>query len=386
MLKKFLNLITSPTLMAIFTIAGFAFGIYGTVFYERRPDATISIESDSPVFDVHTDVSELSIAYAGNDLRKSNQTLRLIKIRFANTGRTDIAKRDYDENDPVGFEIQNGKVVEVPATLASNDYLRRNLRLSRQPSRITVSPVILEAGEFIELQLLVLTTPTSQISVVPLGKLAGIKDIKVVRPDDSEGLGSVWHRAVAADDWKVQFLRGPVYSLLSLGSLALLAIFTAIVVAPITSFRDFMAKKQRQAQLSGYMSGRALSECEKLVIESYRVSGKRGLARLLSFCDQVPKRNELIGKLEPVLDEAIIQDTVRRNYPVLSSVFDRLNKSGVVTQDGLKIFVAPALLEALAEVSRVIGFSLESLRETQSYIRSPHDDYPLFDALVKPDP
>jgi hypothetical protein len=352
--------------MAVVSIAGFAFGIYGTMFYEKRPDATVSVESDLPVFDIHTNVSKLSVTYAGNDLRKSNQTLRLVKLRVMNTGNKDIVRQDYDENEPVGFEIKNGTIVEVPATTGSSDYLRRNLRVTTDSNKITISPLILESGEFVEFQLLVLSAPNENVAVTASGKIAGIREIKVVRSDQIEEAQSVWKRATSADNWRIQFVRGPIYLIVFLGELLLLTLASLLLFAPIGSFRDYRTRRKRRASLSDYVSGRVLSRCEKTVVETYYRQGKFGLAHLVQLIERIAKRNDLVSKLQPIFAEQEISRLLRAELHIHTFLLDEYKRLGLVTEDGLKIIVDDELPKVLSNVCEVLQYSLEDLKKSSN--------------------
>jgi hypothetical protein len=109
-------------------------GVYAGFFYERKPDVTFEVISNTPVFDVRENVSKLEVLFAGNNIKQSGQALRVITLRVINNGQQDILKTFYDENDPLGFSVVSGSLVEPPQLLyASNDYLARNLKLNLEP-------------------------------------------------------------------------------------------------------------------------------------------------------------------------------------------------------------------------------------------------------------
>ena len=178
---------------------------YGTLFYEKRPGMAFEMLSNASVYDVHKNVGGLEISYAGENLRKAGQILRLLTFRIANTGQTNITKGDFDDTEPLGFQVQGGRILETPKISGSNDYLRRHL------SRLALAgwtgkdqdPIIFEMGDFIEAQALVLAPEGTIPTINPMGKISGIKSMQVKAPNDPKDgrspMGSTYQRGFTMD-------------------------------------------------------------------------------------------------------------------------------------------------------------------------------------------
>ena len=100
-----------------------SFAVYTEFFRDTRPAIQIEIIGSSSVFDVKEDVGDLQVVYAGRDLRKSGQSLRVVVVRITNSGGEDILKSYYDEDSPLGLELSDGSLVSVEVQGASEAYL-----------------------------------------------------------------------------------------------------------------------------------------------------------------------------------------------------------------------------------------------------------------------
>jgi len=228
-------------------------GIYAGFFYERKPGVMLEIISNTPVFDVRENVSKLEVLFAGNNIKQSGQALRVITLRIINDGQQDILKTFYDENDPLGFIIINGSLVEPPELLhASNDYLSKNLRLSvTTPTQVSFNSVILEVNQFYTIKLLVLSPEGAVPDIIPSGKIAGISTINVSRSYLQRNDVSFLGRTFAGTPF-VQTVRVLVYGVAFL--ICVIALF-----AGFFSFLDIRDKLKRKRLLSKFRTSSVLA-------------------------------------------------------------------------------------------------------------------------------
>ena len=155
--------------------------IYAEFFRDERPAIQFEILSDSSVLDVREEVSDLEIIYAGNDLRKSGQSLRILVVRVSNIGSNDILNSFYDSSAPLGLSVANGELVSVELEDVSEDYLREqmNPRISG-PSEIVFTPVILATNAYFSLRILVIHPESLLPRLSPIGKVARVSSVSLV--------------------------------------------------------------------------------------------------------------------------------------------------------------------------------------------------------------
>lgn len=366
LLIRLWDFVKSPGVMAILAIAGFAFGIYATYFYEKRPALAFEIISNASVYDVRENLSKLDISYAGQNLRAENKTLRLISLRILNSGQTTISKGDYDESEPLGFFVKNGKILEIPKFFGSNDYLNRNIKpILSSESAVKIEPIIIDVGEYIEAQALVLTSEGTIPSIEPLGKIAGIKHIQILEPYQSKDQRSLWSRISTADSIWIQIVRAPVYGLFAILLLMGLGVFVAIILIPIESISSVKKKHTRETHIKKYAQGRPLMIADQFILEKYKNEGEEGLRRLHKFIDRTSSRNNLISNIEDRVDETMLKEILRSTYPIRQQPLTELENQKLVTQDGIKLLVEPDLARALKEFADLSKISLKETTEEE---------------------
>lgn len=167
-------------------------GYLHCVFYERKPELSISVDAMSKVFDLYRPVGGLEVSYAGENLRSSKKNLWVLTATIKNIGNAEVRKGDYDDKVPLGLEIGGAVIAERPTLKTNVDYLAKNLSISATGNRILFSPVILEPGESFEITTLLLGSESVKPSIVPIGKLAGIKSIALSTPESPSPEKSVW--------------------------------------------------------------------------------------------------------------------------------------------------------------------------------------------------
>ncbi|SRR6266566_898966 len=186
---------------------GVAVGMVGTVIgaygwlHQRKPNVVFEVASEANVLDVHTALPELKILFRNQDIQKTSLNLRILHLRVANTGEADITQGLYDGGQPWGFRITSGRAIEVRLADATSTYLRS----SEQPrladdSTIELTKVILERGSAFTVELLVLHPINQPPEVLPIGKVAGVERMEVLRRDPAQR-PSFWVSLLAGSVW-----------------------------------------------------------------------------------------------------------------------------------------------------------------------------------------
>ena len=143
--------------------------VYREFIEDRRPKLHFDILTNTTVLDIKEEVEKLEILYDGVDIRKREQSLRVITVRVVNGSSKSILKTFYDEKDPFGLSLSDGKIIRKEIIETSNDYFRQNLRPAIKGDRcLTFQSVIIEANNFFVLKLLVLHPESLIPTITPV--------------------------------------------------------------------------------------------------------------------------------------------------------------------------------------------------------------------------
>ncbi|ODS40196.1 hypothetical protein BEH94_10680, partial [Candidatus Altiarchaeales archaeon WOR_SM1_SCG] len=220
---------------AVIAIIALVSTVYVAFLYDPGPDLKFEILANTNVYDVRVDIGNLDILFDGVNIKEKNQILSVITLKVVNDGQRDILKNSYDENSPLGFSLGNGEIVWVSdSVIASNTYLNDNVQIKQNSTKkVTFSNVILEKGEFFTLAILVLHHKDDTLNISPTGKVAGVKEIKVVETyktlNEKPVLSEVFGGSIL-----VQIVRFFAYSFVFLVCL----IGISYLIIRITEFRD----------------------------------------------------------------------------------------------------------------------------------------------------
>src|SRR3972149_4078090 len=219
--------------------------IFGTVsFYtefvrDRRPQLRYEVVSDASVLDVKEQLGNLEIIYDGRDIKKAKQSLRVVVTRITNEGADDILIGSYDQRSPLGFRVSGGNLLRAEILSTSNDYLRQTLRIDLPtPDTALFTPVIIESGEWFTVKSLILHAEGSLPALQPVGKIAGVRGIRVVDSTQAAANPGFLVTAFSGGPW-VQATRLLAYFF---GFILLIV----AVVAPTAAISSVFAKRRRR--------------------------------------------------------------------------------------------------------------------------------------------
>lgn len=207
-LQKFATWIGWGALGAIISLAA----LFLTLDFSKTA-VTAFLLSDTNLVDVKNPLNELQVLYNGKDLIKENLSLHLYRVRIQNTGDKVIVKEHFDDNDLWGIRVSSGSIVKVSAPASDSSYIQRNISV-HEPDQQTLrfAPIIFEPGDFFTVDFFVLLSTSSEPShVVPIGKIAGVRQIPVTTSNLNRR--SILYEAYWGD-WQILALRiiaTPVY-------------------------------------------------------------------------------------------------------------------------------------------------------------------------------
>lgn len=254
-------------------VTGLIFGILG--FYadflrQHSPKIEYDIISNTEILDLKEDVGKIDIYYDGENIKKQNQTLRLIVLRVTNTGTEHILKDYYYEGSPLGFRIENGEILEKPIILqTSNSELEKSIQFTTDSTQtVTLPNFILEKGDFFTVKILVKHLLNDEVKLHPVGKVVGVKEIKLVNSFTEKENESFWRRLIKGS-LGIHIARFFLYVFgFGFGIMA--------IVLPIAKISDFFSKKKRLKNLrvfNLYLNKESLQKYE-WVLEEYEENGE----------------------------------------------------------------------------------------------------------------
>lgn len=337
--------------MAVLAVVGVGVAVYTGFFFERKSEITVTIDSESPVLDIHQPVGGLQISYAGEDLRTSKKSLWTMSITVQNTGTASIKKGDYDDRAPLGIDIVGAKILERPTMNASKAYLQEQATLNVKDHTVTWTPVILEPGDTIKLSLLLLGTENIKPTLVPIGTIADTRPMRLIQADEKPRETTLWKRIVGADSWWIQPLRALVYFLVGAVSLLILTAVAVSLTELPQGIKAKIDKDQRRKFASGF---NAATTAEQLIRDLYVDGGEEPLLQIAKTMRDINARETLStqlfdAKVEPKTSAHIlgtIYPTLGRDEDALLSL-RLLRKAGLMTGKGMDVAVDDKVKDAL---------------------------------------
>ncbi len=326
--------------------------VYTEFLRDRRPQVRFEVISDASVLDVREKLGNLEIMYDGVDIQKARRSLRVIIIRVTNEGPDDILKTHYDEKAPLGFRVLHGALIRAEILASSNAYLRQMLDpLRHVADRAEFAPVILEAGEWFTVKSLILHSEGSRPTLEPIGKIAGVREIRRVDSTEAAAKPGFWSQAFSGGTW-VQAVRLPTYFL------GLILVMLS-VGAPIAIVSGALDKRRRRRHVSQFksMTKLQLTDSDEFIFERYTEFGRHYLERLqgaeLNYAHYIQEQDQ------PGLDDmerAVLMSPVGPNlYPGLHR---DMEKSGFIVKVAQTWQVDAHLKQTLEEFIRFAEIKL----------------------------
>jgi hypothetical protein len=349
MWRKIWEFITSPFMKWLATTCVAVLGIYGTFFYQHKPDIAFDIVSSANVLDIRESLNKLAIVYDGTDLRATNQNLHLLVLRIVNRGSANVLKSDFDDSVPLGFKVSVGKIVESPVIIAER-YLKDNLHpMLRDERTVTFSPVIINAGDSFQVRALLLIPEGATLTMTPIGKIAGVKAMSVSN-GYAEAADSGYFHQVFSGAFRVQAGRLVFYFF---ACIAFIAVLVAGIGIPASAISEKLAKRRRGERVRKYREtvSRRLSLKEEYLAAQYIQNTPvfNAFLRIVRRGDRTPDRSPRLVQLEFDSDSVGL---IRRDF---KSEYEELAENGLIVMDGPQIEV----VEDFAQLAReLVNFLL----------------------------
>lgn len=249
-------------------LLGLAFAIPSVrerIFNEGR-HVDLRLDNEIPVLGINRQIQGLNVTYEGTDLLETDQQLVAIRVVLQNVGGVSITPSDISQSDPLGFAIKNGEIIRLTRISGSSDHLRR-LSKPKVVGRelILENNIILDEGDEVAFDLLILAESDAKIQIIPKGKVAGVEEIQFVNRSEPEP-EPTWKTAFSGTVW-VQLVRILSYTLIFI----LVIAFIAGVFSAIDSAKRSVEKRKRRLKSIEYIVGSTMSGSEefKFVVDKY---------------------------------------------------------------------------------------------------------------------
>lgn len=163
----------------LFGVIGVLFSVY-TFTYEAKADLNYYLLTNTSVFDVKENMSNLTITYDSINIIRTDQNISILLVEVRNDGDKNIAIEDYDPNSPIGLKISHGKLLKKPEIIGSSDnnYFK-NVILKSNNQDMTFKLKFIDASQFFRVKLMVLHNKNDAPSIIPFGKILGMDKIEV---------------------------------------------------------------------------------------------------------------------------------------------------------------------------------------------------------------
>jgi hypothetical protein len=336
---------------AVLAVIGLTMGIY-SLSVDQQAKLRFRTLSLSSVFDVHQSVGGLEISYGGENLRDTKRTLWSATLIMTNNGKASIKKGDFDESSPIGLVIKNGEIVDKPTFKGNSNYLDESFRIATLKGDLTIAPLILEPGDAIEINMLILGPERSPPHIEAKGKIAGVKAIEFAQPDVQHDEKNWLYRLIGAESWLVQLMRGPIYAIAFLLEIIVVVSFLSGIRSIKEKLSAKAEKEERKKWLSEYKYKPEIDngEANGILTQMYLDEGKTLLSRLARIKHALAKRQQLASELRRTQPQEEIALICKRRYPTYPGdralISDLIKLGTIDNAEGIPR-ITPALSNAI---------------------------------------
>lgn len=299
-----------------------ALAVY-SFFLERTPRVSMDITSEANVLDVHRPLDDLTISFQGEDIEQNNLNLRIFTLRVENDGGVDVLQGHYDQNQSWGLQVPNGRVIEVRLIGSNSQYLQSNVSPRiLSDSVIQLNKVIFDRGKYFTLEILVLHNRDELPNIVPLGKIAGIDEITVVRSWLIEGEESFLEEFVYGN---ILFQIIATVSV-TIGLIFVGGILVAMVGAGIGGVVAKGSQRVRRKKVQVLLTNTTSEQTHrKELIEKFISEGPEAISRLKALVEDQEelklemKKSELMKELFELGNGPVLTAQMHGSVPIADS-------------------------------------------------------------------
>jgi len=281
---KRLSSIDKRLVLGIISVLLASAGLYSG-FHAPTPSISMVSVNEANVLDVHEPLEGLTVSFQGKDIEQEDSNLRILTINVENSGEVDILQGYYDPDDIWGIQVQNGEIIDVRLVDSNSDYITANLNptVTGEQDIVEFKKVIFEREKFFTLEILVLHEKDKLPEIIPIGKIAGIDRVPVVKYQPGEAEPNFFGQLISGNAW-VHFVRFIIY--LVAASMTLVA--AGLSAVGVMELRDRWKTVRRRRMVERYLEvvsprGGAKS---RILSEMYVNRGPEGLRTVKALLEK----------------------------------------------------------------------------------------------------
>jgi hypothetical protein len=165
--------------------------------YRNPFNLEISLIDEFNLIEVKGKIQDLRVLYENDDILESKKEIKVVRLNVENKGDT-ILQNYYDQLEPFGLRFYNAKVLDAEVSYSNSKDLKSKLLEKQLPIGISksgdviFSKVIFDSGDLATIKVTLLQDSDQALEISPLGKLANIPELKIIRFESIETSKS-WH-------------------------------------------------------------------------------------------------------------------------------------------------------------------------------------------------
>ena len=274
-----LDSITLRNISLAFGVLGIGLAAVSIFLTLREPETRVTFEiiSATDVLDLSRSLKDLRIEFRGQDLQEQDLNLKVVKINVANVGETHIRAGDYSNID-WGIRVVGGQVIEakVDRSNVANVISTNDLRYIGSDT-IGFPKIVFDKRDAFAIEMLLLHPNDAEPDIVPIGKIAGVKNFDLEPPPlPGQAVGFVGQAFGGSS--RVLAVRSGVYFF---GSIIIVFAIVFGLVGAATMLGSVKARLRRKRVLQT----EAIKQIDRVsirdsLIDLYGSTGLSGLRRL----------------------------------------------------------------------------------------------------------
>lgn len=165
-----------------------ALGFFYLSKQEAITDLQFIVEDEFLLVEIKESFPNITILLNGNDILGDEKVIKILRIRMQNNGRS-ILQSYYDQHIPFGLVFEKSSILALasisePKTYLSNNLFRDGEKQQLSAGKLMFNKPIIEKGKAVSFKVYLLQEKKSGNTIIRgLGKISGLKSIKITYPD-----------------------------------------------------------------------------------------------------------------------------------------------------------------------------------------------------------
>ena len=157
-----------------------------SALFNSSPEIQISLVNEIPVFDVLRPIPGLKVLYEGELLTPTRRSIVASRIRIENIGGKSLTPANISPKDPLGFSVENGKIIRLNKVRSNSPHLRKLINVYTNNKNVTLNyGLIFDPKDYIEFDILILKSSHQPLTYDSLGKVSEQESIDFINETSS---------------------------------------------------------------------------------------------------------------------------------------------------------------------------------------------------------